>query len=265
MSDSKIPQNTIINGTHTLVIEVQSGYTLAQVIDCLNKHQARVQHKEIVVHAGGGAEGYSVLAKVISQSDGAKYGDGWAEPKVEEPTSCCAVLSPEERDRNFANSIRFRADAYTEGGNYAAAESLLAAAGALLDNSGGRENEAGIWLLASLASIHQANKRYEAGERLLFDALALSCTVMGEEHPCSAVCAGNLGEIMIESGKKSGLAFVRLGLEVLAMAEPTGIYTAEYLKSAHDDFAELVKDMPRASTLNAAAEATSGAMPEATS
>ena len=145
-------------------------------------------------------------------------------------SDCCKLATPEERDRNFADGIRARADQYAGTGNFAAARSLIAAAQTLLDNSGGHENESGLWLLASQANILQRNEEADRGVAFTRQALALAEKLFPAEHPAVAVCVANLGESLKESGDTDGARdYIARAVKLLEDAQPTGIYTQEYI------------------------------------
>ena len=143
---------------------------------------------------------------------------------------CCAVLSQEERDRNFANGIRGRADQFAQAENFVAARSMLAAAGTLLDSSGGRENDEGLWVLASEANMLGGEEKYAQAEALLNQALKLAISLYGEVHPCTGVCYSNVGKAVGEQSRyDEALALVEKGLGILEAAAPIGAYTAAYI------------------------------------
>lgn len=249
MSDSNKGPFNIINGTFSAVIEVREGFTLPQVLALMNDRSARIEGGAVVAYPEMG-EGCYTIAQVFSHHNGARWGDGWKESDgtaddttqypdpdaaEDEEESCagggCCNISPEERDRNFANGIRVRADRFTEAGNYEAAASLISAAWTLLDNSGGRDNEPGIWLLASEANILQRQREnLGVAEQKLLAALALSERLFGDEHPCTAVCTANVADILSDAGKKDeARKYLARATALLLNAEPTGDYTAEYL------------------------------------
>jgi hypothetical protein len=86
MSNTQNPTTTIARGGKRLTIEVQPGFTVEQIIALLNGHSARVAHNQIVAYAEPPAEGYTVLASVLSQTSGVEMGQ-WA--KLGEETKTC--------------------------------------------------------------------------------------------------------------------------------------------------------------------------------
>lgn len=134
MSDNNNEQATIVAGCKQLVIEVQPGYTLPQVVGLLNQRNALVSGESVIAYSETNADGIWVLAKVLSDNGGAAKGDWSVYTGQTEPGcgDCTCSVNPTQRDRNLAQIIRERADELTAEGTFTLAEALLIAERALL-------------------------------------------------------------------------------------------------------------------------------------
>jgi hypothetical protein len=217
----------VVSGEKTLTLDVYPGFTAAQVIALLNGHEAAVQGDEVVAYAEIG-DSVTPMAKVLESSDGTTNG-AWRLAAEAEHAQCCNV-SPAERDRNFATSIIHRADRFANDGKHDAAASLLAAAVTLLDESGGRECDAAVWLITAQGNSLALQKKEAEAEPLFRQAIALAQLLYDHEHPCVAVCIANLGELLVNSGRQAeGKLLLEEAVAKLSAAHPDGNYNAEYI------------------------------------
>lgn len=240
MDNNTIELTRTKTGSDKIVLVVGNGFTAAQVLAMLNSGQALLRSTEVLQRGSGMSEGHTVLAKVTSNRSTLDEGqwasvsepeaDTEADKKADCAGGCCTVLTPEERNRNFADSMRHKCNELAAAGNLSAARSMLEAAGALLDLNGGRENESGLWLLASEADIFSREDKHAEAEVLLNTALLLSIALNGEAHPCTGVCYINVAESLGDQGRYAdALPDLEKGLAILEAATPVDLYKAEYI------------------------------------
>src|SRR5581483_2598416 len=106
---------------------------------------------------------------------------------------------------------------------------------ALLDNSGGRNNERGVWLLASHADILQREGRLQDALTFAQQAADLAFEVVGPFHPCAGVCRLNIADIACDMASyEAANEQLEWAVTILSAATPDKDYTAAYLKSVLD-------------------------------
>jgi hypothetical protein len=66
--------NSIVRGAKRLTLDVKPGFTRPQVVGLLNHHEVLQQGRQIVAYAGGGCEGFTVLADIVSEQDNSDCG-----------------------------------------------------------------------------------------------------------------------------------------------------------------------------------------------
>lgn len=230
MDNNTIELTRTKTGSDKVVLVVGNGFTTAQVLAMLNSGEALLRSSEVIQRGSPMSEGYTVLAKVTKNESKMDEGEWEDASDTGCAGGCCAVLSHEQRNRNFAESICHKANELAAADNLSGARALLVAAGTLLDVNGGRENESGLWLLASEADVLSREDKHPEAEALLERALKLAQSVYGDAHPGTGVCYMNVGEAAGEQGRyDEALALVQQGLEILEAAEPSGNFTAEYI------------------------------------
>lgn len=225
-----------------LIVEPAAGYTVGQLKELIAQGTVQVMGDQLVQECPPPAEGFSIVGNVSGRENDDQ---DWTVVVEHQHKGCCAVLTVEERHRNFANSIRFKANELAAAGHLAEASELLNSVAALLDLSGGRENESGLWYLASQGDICSRIGDFLDAELKLNEALVLALKLFGEAHPATGVSYLNHAEVLIELESWTEAAFALSKAEtILAACEPSGDYTAEYLAGASTNVEQMKTRLP---------------------
>lgn len=224
-----------------LTITLLENVTIEQVVEALNSQKASISGDEIIKWSEPPAEGGAVLAKVLSMHEEAALPIWQVQPAKSHSSSCCA-LSEDDRLRFQANQIRHQADLILlSGGDQNQADALIKAAGVLLDRSGGRDNEPGIWLLASEAVLCQQRGDCGRATVLLKEAFDRSVAKFGIDDPSTLGCQGNYAQHLLELGDPAGKALLADAIEKLRKAKPTRDASQAWINGGIAEFTSVLE------------------------
>jgi len=132
--------------------------------------------------------------------------------------ACCTTPTAEETKQRLAQELMFQSAALLDSNQLQAAETLLYASYVLLDQSGGRINAIGAWLLQMQANIYQHNGQLIKAIDFSRKAKETAKAVFGPND--SFTCAFKLlySIRLAQAGYTRGLAMVDIGIRRLEKA-----------------------------------------------
>lgn len=151
----------------------------------------------------------------------------------------CCPTDPVEIDRNFADAIRGRAQAFLSKEDLPVARSLLLASRTLLAARGGVFGEKGVWLLVAEAHLPALEGKQDEALGVFQAALALSEKELGAEHLATGVCLLNVADTMMELSRPKEAKPLyerahRILKKVAADLEETDQYLSKFAGDASD-------------------------------
>jgi len=111
--------------------------------------------------------------------------------------SCCPT-DPVEIDRNFADAIRGRAQAFLTKEGQPVAQALLSASRTMLAARGGVHGEKGVWLLVAEAHIPALDDKHAETLKIFEAALAMAEKDLGDEHMATGICLLNVADTLMQ-------------------------------------------------------------------
>ncbi len=101
------------------------------------------------------------------------------------------------------------------------AESLVKAAFVLLDESGGRDNQTGIWLIFCQAAISDANGQPAKALNFYRQGKEKAKTVFGRDHVFTRICLVSYAGALAKAGHSRGISMLQKALALVRKAKPT--------------------------------------------
>ncbi len=150
--------------------------------------------------------------------------------------ACCQPQSESQIAQEHARQLMHQAFAIVESKkDIDDAEVMIRAAYVLLDRTGGRHNEPGVWLLAAQGVQAQAKGYPVHALEYLRQCKDKAVAVFGPDDINTLVCQGNYASTLAEMGLFQGQGLLRLAIERLKKAIPTERAPQEFIDRAIAD------------------------------